>query len=73
MIPGAIEGANCILRGDGDRVRDLHALRVDEDNTFVTAWYPTPDELKALNAGEPVMLFVYGTGHPPVMLGVRSQ
>lgn len=33
-----------------------------------TAWFPTPDELVALNAGAPVILRVVGTGHPPVML-----
>ena len=33
-----------------------------------TAWFPTPDELAALNNGAPVILRVVGTGHPPVML-----
>lgn len=39
---------------------------------MVTAWFPTLDELVALNAGAPVHLRVVGTGHPPVMLGVGS-
>lgn len=33
-----------------------------------TAWFPTPAELAALNAGAPVILRVLGIGHPPVML-----
>ena len=37
---------------------------------MVTAWFPTPDELKALNAGAPIHLTVVGRGHPRVMLGV---
>ena len=37
---------------------------------MVTAWFPTPDELAALNAGAPIHLTVVGTGHPPVMMGV---
>jgi hypothetical protein len=37
---------------------------------MVTAWFPTPDELAAINAGAPIHLTIVGTGHPPVMLGV---
>lgn len=37
---------------------------------MVSAWQPTPDELRALNAGAPVYLWVYSVGHPPVMLTV---
>jgi hypothetical protein len=37
---------------------------------MVTAWFPTPDELVALNAGAAIHLHVVGTKHPPVMLGV---
>lgn len=39
---------------------------------MVTAWFPTPDELAALNAGAPVHLNVVGTMHPPVMLDVGA-
>lgn len=37
---------------------------------MVTAWFPTPDELAAINAGAPIHLTVVGTGHPPVMMSV---
>lgn len=37
---------------------------------MVTAWEPTPDEIKRIVAGAPVYLSVLGNGHPPVMLDV---
>lgn len=70
MTPGAIEGANITLKGDGKEVQDLLAVHVD--GTFVSAWFPTPDELAALARGQPVYLFVTGTSHPPVFLGVKA-
>lgn len=33
-----------------------------------TAWFPTPDELEALQAGAPIILRVHGQMHPPVCL-----
>lgn len=33
-----------------------------------SAWFPTPDELAAINAGAPIILRIMGTGHPPVQL-----
>lgn len=33
-----------------------------------TAWFPSPDELAALQAGAPIILRLCGTAHPPVML-----
>jgi hypothetical protein len=35
-----------------------------------TAWLPTPGEIAAINAGAPIILRVFGTGHPPVMVYV---
>lgn len=37
---------------------------------MVTAWFPSPDELAALNAGAAIHLKIVGTAHPPVMIGV---
>lgn len=71
MQIGVIEGANCIMRGNGDDVADLHVVR--DGNGFVSAWFPTPAELEALNKGAPVYLFIYGQSHPPVMLGVKKE
>lgn len=69
MIIGAIHGANTIMRGDGDTVRDLHVIRT-EDGRFISAWIPTPAELHALNQGASVHLSIWGDGHPPVYVGV---
>lgn len=33
-----------------------------------TAWFPTPTEIAAINAGAPVILRVLGHVHPPVMI-----
>lgn len=37
---------------------------------MVTAWFPTLDELVAINAGAPVHLMIVGSAHPPVMMSV---
>lgn len=39
-------------------------------NTMTSSWEPTPAELEAINAGAPIYLTVWGTGHPPVALTV---
>jgi hypothetical protein len=41
----------------------LHAV-----NGMTSAWEPTPQELKLLNAGGKVYLRVLGNGHPPVAI-----
>ena len=72
MLIGHIEGANCLMKGNGADVGDLPVIRTD-DGQFISAWLPTPDELKALNRGAPVYLFVWGASHPPVMVGVKQE
>ncbi|SDC29826.1 hypothetical protein SAMN05444678_102232 [Sphingomonas sp. YR710] len=37
---------------------------------MVSAWEPTPAELRAILSGAKIMLRIVGTGHPPVMLYV---
>jgi hypothetical protein len=37
---------------------------------MVTAWFPTPKELAALNAGAPVHVRILGAMHPPIMVDV---
>lgn len=71
MLMASIEGANCLMKGDGDKVADLRVIRTED--TFISAWTPTPDELKALNSGAPVYLFIYGNSHPPVYVGVKQE
>ena len=72
MLIGVIEGANCIMRGNGDTVADLHVVRTT-DGRFVSAWLPTPDELAALNAGAAVYLSIWADRHPPVYVGVKQE
>lgn len=40
--------------------------------SMVTAWEPTPEELRKLMAGASVHLRVLGAVHPPVMLTVEE-
>jgi hypothetical protein len=42
----------------------------DGSHEMLTAWEPTPAEIEAINRGEPIVLSVLGTGHPPVKLSV---
>jgi hypothetical protein len=80
VIPGRIEGANCTLGApDGwDKSRDgscsslaIRAEAVESGRLLMeSVWFPTPEEMVAIAAGAPVKLSVYGSGHPPVMLGV---
>ncbi len=48
-------------------------MMIDEETTQVTIasfWRPTPEELKLLNDGGSVVLYIFGTFHPPVAIGV---
>lgn len=40
----------------------------DGQTTIATFWRPTEEELAVLNKGGSVVLYVFGTGHPPVAL-----
>jgi hypothetical protein len=46
------------------------AVNGEQTPAMVTAWFPTPKELAALNAGAPVHVRIIGTGHPPIMVEV---
>lgn len=41
-------------------------------NAFTSYWQPNAEELKAMNAGQPVLLIVFGEIHPPVAIEVRA-
>lgn len=56
-LPIRDEPINCTVGGQGTP-------------SMVTAWFPTPKELAALNAGAPVHLRILGNAHPPVMVEV---
>jgi hypothetical protein len=53
---------------------DLHVTRVDEQSgkENFSFWKPTPEELAMLNANGCVALSVFGSGHPPVWVGVAT-
>ena len=71
MLMGIIEGANCQALGNGDDVADLMVINTGDG--FVSAWFPTPEELAALNMGAPVYLHILGKVHPPVYVGVKQE
>lgn len=77
MEIGRIRGCTRVIgKAQGYYGLPLKDIIIDDTVTgpdtpaMVTAWFPTPDELVAINAGAPIHLTVVGTGHPPVMLGV---
>lgn len=77
MIIGRIRGSNFVYKApEGvDNCNDLH-VRVEEQDgvrVMTSAWMPTPDELRRLNAGEPIHLHIYGSGHPVVALSVAND
>ena len=66
MIPLQIKGATRVLGESQGYLK----LPVRDDGVMFTAWEPTPDELKCLMLGAPVILMIAGTQHPPVALSV---
>jgi hypothetical protein len=75
MIIGVIEGYNCLLKGNGADVGDLHVVHDRVNGTMTSAWFPTPAELAALNKGAPVYvsLYTYGALPQPIYIGVKQE
>lgn len=76
MTPGRIAGATRRLGPPRDWDLEKngecdHLEIVDREGTMESVWYPSPEELAALNRGEPVHLTVWGESHPPVALSVQ--
>lgn len=79
MIIGRIEGATIELGkpddwDDSKGQCDSLPVRIEETDQgpcLSSAWYPKPEELQALLAGQPVILSVFGQAHPPVWLRVE--
>ena len=72
MLPLRITGFTRVLAEDQDEFKTL-AIRdvVDPDtgqNCMVSAWEPTPEDLRILNEGGRVLLGIMGTVFPPVFL-----
>jgi len=80
MHVGRIAGATRNLGAPLDWERDKHGtcggLPIRDEMhapgmpRMVSAWLPTPEELRLLNAGAPIYLTVIGHVHPPVSVGV---
>lgn len=82
MKPGRITGASVALgkpRGwDEEKEGPCDALWVrdrngGDDGQLESAWFPTDEEKAAIAAGRPVILTVWGRGHPPVSLNAYPQ
>jgi hypothetical protein len=80
MIPGVIQGANLRLGKPSDmsdeECKPLHVRRCTDESGYAimqSAWFPSPDELKRMQEGAPVIFTVYGTVHPPIWLDVGSN
>jgi hypothetical protein len=81
MIPRRIAGATRYLGApkgwEPDGNGDCAHLAIQDATLdggapiMVSAWEPTPAELKAMQEGAPVYLQIIGTDHPPVMLWVQ--
>ena len=76
MLIGRIHGATRVLGKPSDMTDEqcgslaIRDMVVDGLPAMVSAWHPTPDEVKRMAAGEPVYLWVFGSAHPPVALSV---
>ena len=56
-LPIRIESVDCPVQGP-------------DTTQLVTAWEPTPDELKRLNAGGSVEVRIHAPAHPPILVSV---
>lgn len=45
---------------------------IGDDICIQSAWMPNAEELAALNSGQPVIIFVYGSRIPPMAVGVLA-
>lgn len=77
MIIGHIEGATRVLGAPADSpevkplaIRDV--MYSDGSSAVMSAWLPTPEEIAAIRAGEPVYLCIFGTNMPPAFVGVKG-
>lgn len=77
MNPGKLEGANLSLGApenwNAEKFGECVALPVlDNGVTLQSIWIPDAEELAALNAGQPVLLTIYGRNHPAIAVGVLA-
>jgi hypothetical protein len=60
---------------DWDHAEGLcHTIEVwDRDGYMISAWQPTPAEIKLINEGCPILLHISGRLHPVVALSVSKE
>lgn len=68
--PIEFDGWNCLFRGNGETVSDLHTFK--NRGMIVSAWSLTPEELEEVNRTGLVWLGIVGQGMPPVIVGSRA-
>ena len=70
------EGQNLMLNPPKEMSRgtcgDLPAC-VTPDGRMISVWKPSASDLAALNAGDHVLLHVWGQVHPPVAITVQKM
>jgi hypothetical protein len=77
MNPAKIDGANVEYHRPADMTDEecssLHVRleRVNWQTTLKSAWIPTDAERVKIALGQPVILTIYGAGHPAVSLHVE--
>lgn len=76
MRPIVLENPDVVLMPPDDmpECQPLTAVKFTDDGVsgFVSVWKPSREEVAALAAGGSVVVFVAGSGHPPIALGVQD-
>jgi hypothetical protein len=76
MYPGHINGATRTLgkpsNMSDEQCNSLAICDIVHEGFpyMVSAWMPTPEDLKRIMRGQPVYLYIQGTTHPVVMMAV---
>lgn len=72
-IDGATRRLGAPTNWDHEKDGICHTLEIlDHDGWMISAWMPSEIEIKAINAGSPVLLYVQGKAHPVVSLAVAA-
>lgn len=77
MNPQRFAASNIVMKAPAgmDNCSDVHAWKgrtSDGQPVTITAWTPTAEERVKLAMGEPLYLWIYGDGMPPVALSAAD-
>lgn len=78
MLVKRIEGTTRVLGAPPDWIDDgvscvglpIRDVITEEGPFMLSAWEPTPDEIRRMQHGESIVLWIRGTAHPVVSIGV---